>query len=330
MKISVIVPMFNAANTIERCVESCVASGDESLEVLLIDDGSTDGTLENAEALGVKYPAVRCLRQSHAGVSEARNLGIREACGEWILFLDADDALCEGAIQALCAGCDARADACCGRIIRGTEAARPEAAPAVLKTDGHDLMNYVLAEPTDRLTIHGWVFRRSVCLERGIWFNPKLRLGEDSDWVLRYLSACRGACFVSAPVYRYTLSEESTIHHWKPGQTKAYLDMLDEIGSTPVSGERNWPLYVLTTLLLILTHDTFHPANPTAIGARFREVKRLRELPIFAEAFHRADLRDVGLGKRAVLACLKARLYAAVWAAVKLRQAQNARRQNKT
>ena len=330
MKISVIVPTYNAAGTIERCVESCVASGNESLEVLLIDDGSTDGTLENAQSLGARHPAVRCLRQSHGGVSEARNLGIREARGEWLLFLDADDALCEDAIQALCAGCDAGTDACCGRIIRGTEAARPEAAPAVHKTDRHDLLNYVLAEPTDRLTIHGWLFRRSVCLEQGIWFNPKLRLGEDSDWVLRYLSACRGACFVSAPVYRYTLSEESTIHRWKPGQTEAYLDMLDEIGSTPVSGEDNWPLYVLTTLLLILTHDTFHPANPAATGTQFREARRLRRLPVFAEAFNRANLQDMGFAKRATLASLKARLYVPAWAAVKLRQAQNARRWNGT
>ena len=330
MKISVIVPMYNAAGTIERCVKSCTTSGSESLEVLLIDDGSTDGTLERAQALGTRHPAVRCLRQVHGGVSEARSLGIREARGEWLLFLDADDALCKGAIQALCASLDPSVDACCGRIIRGTEAARPEAAPAVLKTDRHDLLNYVLAEPTDRLTIHGWLFRRSVCLEQGIWFNPKLRLGEDSDWVLRYLSACRGACFVGAPVYRYTLSEESTIHRWKPGQTEAYLDMLDEIGSTTVSGEDNWPLYVLTTLLLILTHDTFHPANPAATEAQFREAKRLRGLPVFAEAFNRANLRDMGLAKHTTLACLKARLYVPVWAAVKLRQAQNARRRNGT
>ena len=322
--------MYNAADTIGRCVESCVASGSESPEVLLIDDGSTNGTLESAEALAARYPAVRCLRQSHAGVSEARNLGIREARGEWILFLDADDALCEGAIQALCGSVDARADACCGRIIRGTEASKPEAMPAVLRTDRHDLLNYVLAEPTDRLTIHGWMFRRSVCLELGIWFNPKLRLGEDSDWVLRYLSACRGARFVSAPVYRYTLSEESTIHRWKPGQTEAYLDMLREIGPSPVSGEENWPLYVLTTLLLVLTHDTFHPANPAPFRAKLREAGRLREMSVFAEAFHRADLRDMGLAKRATLACLKARLYVPVWAAVKLRQAQNARRRNRT
>ncbi len=319
--------MYNAADTIERCVESCAASGGDPSEILLIDDGSTDSTLERAEALAARFPAVRCLRQPHAGASEARNLGIREARGEWLLFLDADDALCEGAIQALCASLDGRADACCGRIIRGKDAARPVAAPAILKTDRHDLLNFALAEPTDRLTIHGWLFRRSICLRHGVWFNPALRLGEDSDWVLRYLSACRGAAFVSAPVYRYTLSGESSIHRWKPGQTEAYLDMLEAIASSPVSREDNWPLYVLTTLLLILTHDTFHPANPAGARARFQEARRLRELPNFSAAFRQAHLRGMGFAKRATLACLKARLYAAVWAAVKLRQAQNARRQ---
>lgn len=328
MKISVIIPVYNAAATLRRCVESCVAPKGESIEILLVDDGSTDGALDLARALAAERPAVRCLRQAHAGASEARNLGLREARGEWIAFLDADDVLCDGALQALSDAVDGSTDACCGRIVRGTESVRPQSAPDAPPLSGHALLDYALCNPTDRLTIHGWMFRRSVCAEGGIAFDPALRLGEDSDWVLRCLSACRQARFIGAPVYRYTLSPESTIHRWKPGQTQAYLDMLGKLGRSPASSEASWPLYVLTTLLLILTHDTFHPANPASLAAQFREARRLRMLPVFSEAFRRADLKGMSLARRATLACLKARLYAPVWAAVKLRQAQNARHQN--
>lgn len=322
--------MYNACKTIERCVKSICASRAESIEILLVDDASTDNTWEQASKLAQSNPSIRLIQQAHAGASEARNRGIREAQGEWILFLDADDSLLDDAIPILTENADESIDACCGRIVRGTEAVRGKNSTQFLKTNPHDLLNFALSDPTNRLTLHGWLFRRSICVEFGIWFNPSFRLSEDSDWVLRFLSACRGAKFIGNPVYRYTISPESTIHRWKPGQMQAYLDMLAEINQSSVSSESNWPLFVLTTLLLILTHDTFHPAKPTKLRAQLSEAKMLRSLPVFEDAFRLADLSKLGPGRRMILSCLKARLYLLVWMAVKLRQTHNMKRQEKT
>lgn len=324
--ISVIIPLHNAEKTIDTCIDSVLGQSVQPKEILLIDDGSTDGTVEAAEKWCRRAANIRLLREVHAGVSKTRNRGLLEAEGEWILFLDADDQLAEDALAALSAHLDDTVDACCGRILRGTEQKKSVPKHTDCLYDTSALLNRALAEPTDLLTIHGWVFRRSVCIEQDVFFHHRLRLGEDSDWVLRYLTVCRGAALIPEWVYRYSISPESTINNWKPGQKEAYLEMLDVIGNSSVGQEKNWPLFVLTVLLLILTHDTFHPANPANRKVRYQEIRRLRTLPVMEAAFRSADLSELGIAKRITLAWLKAKWYLLTWAAVWLRQRQNARR----
>ena len=87
--VSVVVPSFDRAGLLPRALGSVRAQSHPADEVIVVDDGSTDGT---AELLGRDYPEVRCLRQTHRGVSAARNRGIEAARGEWIALLDSDDA----------------------------------------------------------------------------------------------------------------------------------------------------------------------------------------------------------------------------------------------
>lgn len=323
-KISVIIPVFNAEKTLEACVWSVTEQDWQETEILLIDDGSTDGTIRLAEELSGKDPTIRFLRQEHGGASRARNLGLAEASGDCILFLDADDQLVKGAMATLSGGLTEEVDACCGTILRGKEkeTGRTEAS-AVLT--GDELLNEALSKPTELLTIHGWLFRKSVFTEKGIEFDPELRLGEDSEAVLRYLGACRSARLIPEAVYRYAIDPGSTIHGWKKGQTDSYLKTLEAIQRTDAGQKKNWPLYVLTTLLLILTHDTFHPANPARRKAQFKEAKRLRALPIMDEAFRKADFSALDRKPRQALTWLKNGRILPAWIAVKIRQRQNAR-----
>jgi glycosyltransferase involved in cell wall biosynthesis len=85
---SVIIAVYNGAATLSRAIESVLAQSWTQREVIVVDDGSTDGTQQVVSRFG---DAVRCLRQENAGVSAARNAGARHADGEWLAFLDADD-----------------------------------------------------------------------------------------------------------------------------------------------------------------------------------------------------------------------------------------------
>lgn len=91
MKFSVVIPCYNCVKTLKNTVASIHASGLRDYEILLIDDGSTDGTATLCDRLSEEYDGVRCIHQSNAGVSAARNRGIDEARGDYIWFVDADD-----------------------------------------------------------------------------------------------------------------------------------------------------------------------------------------------------------------------------------------------
>lgn len=87
MQVSVIIPTFNRAQTIARAVDSVLAQSDPAVELIVVDDGSTDDT----RALLENRVGVTLISQSNQGVSAARNAGIKAASGEWIAFLDSDD-----------------------------------------------------------------------------------------------------------------------------------------------------------------------------------------------------------------------------------------------
>ena len=88
---SIIMPIYNCARFIENSVRSVLNQTYEEFELILIDDDSSDNTLEIAKNLSLKDKRVRLFKQSHKGVSAARNLGIEKSCGEEILFIDGDD-----------------------------------------------------------------------------------------------------------------------------------------------------------------------------------------------------------------------------------------------
>ncbi|MFN3998531.1 glycosyltransferase family 2 protein [Algoriphagus sp.] len=90
MKVSIIIPTFNRANLISYTLDSIFEPKDIDLEVIVVDDGSTDGTEEIVRS---KYPAVRFIKQKNQGAPAARNLGLKESTGGFILFLDSDDIL---------------------------------------------------------------------------------------------------------------------------------------------------------------------------------------------------------------------------------------------
>lgn len=100
--VSVVIPAYNYASTLARAAQSVLGQMDERVELLIIDDGSTDATPRVIEALQLGYPGqFRAIRKENGGLASVRNLGIVEARGDWLVFLDADDEFVEGALSKL-------------------------------------------------------------------------------------------------------------------------------------------------------------------------------------------------------------------------------------
>lgn len=100
--ISIVIPTYNYASTLARAARSVLRQLDERSELLIIDDGSTDATPRVIEALADNYPGrFRAIRKANGGAAAARNLGIAESEGQWLVFLDADDEMADRALEAL-------------------------------------------------------------------------------------------------------------------------------------------------------------------------------------------------------------------------------------
>lgn len=90
---SVIIPCFNVAECLRDAVESALTQSHQPIEIICVDDGSTDGTMDVLNDLASQHSIVRVIAQTNQGHSAARNAGLSQAAGEWIQFLDADDVI---------------------------------------------------------------------------------------------------------------------------------------------------------------------------------------------------------------------------------------------
>ena len=99
--VSVIVPVYNVQRYLSQCVESILAQTYQRLEIILVDDGSTDGSGRLCDALAQRDERVRVIHKPNGGLSDARNAGTEACNGEFIFYLDSDDYLAQDAIMAL-------------------------------------------------------------------------------------------------------------------------------------------------------------------------------------------------------------------------------------
>ena len=93
MRLSIIIPMYNVSLYVEKCVRSCLRQDIpySEYEIILVNDGSTDNTLDIVQSIAREYPNIHIVDQENAGLSIARNVGLSKAAGEYVWFIDSDD-----------------------------------------------------------------------------------------------------------------------------------------------------------------------------------------------------------------------------------------------
>ena len=91
MLLTIVVPVYRVENYIRRCIDSVLCQINSSIEIILVDDGSPDNSGKICDDYASKYECIQVIHKTNGGLSSARNAGINEARGEYILFLDSDD-----------------------------------------------------------------------------------------------------------------------------------------------------------------------------------------------------------------------------------------------
>ena len=178
-KISVIVPVYNAEDTLETALSSVFMQTLTDIEILCINDGSTDHSADVLTSAQRRDGRVRCLTQKNAGAGMARNKGIAEAKGEYIAFLDADD-LYPGpyALETLLAAAEKSGAMVCGGSIE--KAKGNDVHPMFVFTE--EGFHNACDEPLDRFFAR-FIYNRNFLLENKLQFPP-LRVYEDPIFLL--------------------------------------------------------------------------------------------------------------------------------------------------
>ena len=239
IKVSVIVPVYNCKMFLERAIESVISQKDfEENELILVDDGSTDGSSQICDKYAGLYNNIKVIHQKNCGVSEARNNGINTAEGEWIFFLDSDDYLLEDAFIKMLRSGDA--DIICARHdSNSTERSDFLGCfePGVYKFADikDDLINLLSSSNQFFFTCWAKLFKRSLVSENNILFPVGRDYAEDMVFVYTYLRYCDSVSFVSDEVYFYFINDNnatfvvpmsfgvhSFIFNWQSGYFKNF------------------------------------------------------------------------------------------------------------
>lgn len=226
--VSVVIPAYNVADYLDECLESVVAQTYASLEIILVDDGSTDDTGERCDSWAVKDARVHVVHQSNGGLSAARNTGISLAQGEYLLIIDSDDRISRELVQR----CVMQLEDNSADFVHFGYRTISATGDSVKKhpnpdADSHELLLLVLS---NRVESHSWQFLCRRSLYDGISF-PEGRKAEDVATTYKLVARANRCVLIPDCLYEYRIREGSILADAGTDSTKAVRYYEDELCS---------------------------------------------------------------------------------------------------
>lgn len=218
--VSVVIPVWNTAKYVKRLIERLFSQTYKNIEIITIDDDSSDNSLQVLQALSKKDARLKVIHQKNAGVSVARNAGIKAARGEYIIFLDSDDDITEDLVEKLVQKIEEKPDT--ALVVTGIRYHRVQMDtvediyldPRCPRRKNERMTDYVLW----LLILDGRmysavnkIFRLSVIKKHELEFEEGRKFAEDTNFVLNYLEVAPGEIeFILEPLYTYNFGTETS------------------------------------------------------------------------------------------------------------------------
>ncbi len=321
MRLSVIIPVYNTADYLPRCLDSLLCQDLSDCEILLVDDGSTDG---RSGALCDDYARrdeahIRVIHRENGGLGEARNTGIDAAEGDWLLFVDSDDYVSEELLSTLRPFLDRDLDAVIFPFLLDrdgkTEAAPDQGLPTGRPLSLPDTPELLLAPPN----ACNKLWRRSLFADGTIRFPGRIWY-EDLATTPRLLARAGSVLYIDRPLYYYVLREGSITRN---GNMKRNLEIITAV-ETAMDWFRAQGLYeryrkqfqtlTVRNVLLDASVRVIKMGERWDDGTLPQRLAVLEELRAFTDGAFPAWPRDparraLSPGRRLVLTLLRLRRY---------------------
>ena len=293
--VSVIIPAYNSMPYLADCIKSLTDQSYANLQIIVIDDGSSDNTAQFMQSLN--DARIDFVRTDNRGVSAARNLGLSKVTGKFVMFVDADDVIEPSAIrQAVGFLVENELDMAVGGLTKdyGNHEAflgsatemqdtaifeGPEVQKVIEKAIAYDV-------PGERY-LSSFFMSGSVCklikadLLQGLEFDPSLAVGEDTHFNVKVLKRCNRVGFVSENWYRYFIRETSAVRRYRPDAFSNAELLLRRLREELCTGdeEGSWPPCIvgrgIRQFLVACKASVVHREAGNGFWASVRKVKRL-------------------------------------------------------
>lgn len=260
--ISIVVPVYNAEKWLGYCLNSIMAQTWTRFEVILVNDGSKDSSLEICNNYAALDDRFRVLDVPNGGVSKARNLGVSQAKGDYLVFVDSDDVVAPDMLEVMVEAAERTGV----ELVAGDaelvdfaapEQNRPKLCAAWLGSGEQLLDKQQFAEKRMQLIWYtsllestwGKLFSMELWRKLNLQFPPELSLGEDFVTNMKYYAACNGIAFLNKTVYYYNneFQSNSLTHQYRKDlfETKMYLieRLRDFIGPMDQLSQEEWTCY---------------------------------------------------------------------------------------
>lgn len=217
-KISIIVPIYNSVNSLEKCINSLINQTYSNLEIILINDGSSDDSIDVCNYYQGLDSRIVFIDQKNMGVSKTRNNGINFATGDYLMFVDSDDyvdyRLCQYLIEASHNGEDdlifcsySRISSCNKNVERSIKYTGEKEIKSVFDLSGENFkffyLNLYFNTPVCKL------YKKDIIKKH--YFDPSLNLGEDLLFNLEILQYCKSISFVNKSLYFYRVGQNNSL-----------------------------------------------------------------------------------------------------------------------
>lgn len=300
--ISIVIPVYNSEKFLASCMDSVLTQSYQDIQIIAVDDGSTDRSSDILDDYANRDSRVLVIHQKNAGVSSARNKGIRQALGEWMLFVDSDDQIepnyCQRMLDVVTAtGAD---------VVIGCPEKEGMAAYELCTVDQKEkLICSCLAfdEMTFDFNIDapwGKLFRTDVIKKNNIHFPENLKRSEDAFFCMEYYYHAKRIGYINWFGYQYNVRENSLSKHYGA----EVLSTLEQVLQTNLKwvsehGKRNtcyekalW-FRVLPGVVECEQYYFLHPNNQQPIKKKMREYQSFLNRLIIKSAIKKLCLKDV-------------------------------------
>lgn len=222
--ISIIIPVYNNKQYLGSCFNSISSQTYTNFEVIIIDDGSIDGSGEICDKYAEMDSRFKVLHKQNGGVSSARNIGLQQSNGEWVTFCDSDDELFNNSLSTLISCIEQGVDSVCAGYVKMDESQMIiEKTGSFNKTKLNRLQALTdFYEPILGESFNGYIvnrlFKNKIIQEHNLKFREDIFIKEDGLFLVDYLSVCNDShIYVSNPIYKYIIHTGSamTFHNKK-------------------------------------------------------------------------------------------------------------------